>query len=203
VIEIGPASENEMVLAFLRAEVDSPRFGQYYKPCLNQLREMAGSAPQSLIDDADLGSSRDNALRIELLKAIRGYRANQRLFIGFPDDAQWRRVGLEPSDWYKVKYAKHPTWVALSGGTRIVADGAKNLGSVDAPEDSERNIKAVEAQLRRGKRYAELIGAAGPAGEIILVEGHTRATAYALAQLPDLAECILGSSPTMSSWAFY
>jgi hypothetical protein len=57
--------------------------------------------------------------------------------------------------------------------------------------------------LRRGKRYAELIGVDGQSGNIILMEGHTRATAYALAQLPDRIECIVGSSPSMSQWAFY
>jgi hypothetical protein len=37
----------------------------------------------------------------------------------------------------------------------------------------------------------------------VLIEGHTRATAYALAQLPERIECIVGSSPIMNQWAFY
>jgi hypothetical protein len=39
-IEIGPATENEMVLAFLRGEIESPRFGALYKQCFDQLRPL-------------------------------------------------------------------------------------------------------------------------------------------------------------------
>lgn len=201
-IEIGPASENEMVLAFLRGEIESPRFGARYKQCFDQLRP-SGFNPQNLVENADLRSQQDNAQRIELLKAVRGYRANQALFTGFPNDVHWRRVGLEPADWNTVQYANHSTWVTLSGGSRIVADGAKNIDFLAAAEDANRNIKAVADDLRSGKRYAELIGVDGEAGKLILVEGHTRATAYAIAQLPECAECIVGSSPTMRTWAFY
>ena len=73
-IEIGPASENEMVLAFLQGEINSPRFGERYTQFFNQLRPF-GFIPQNLIENADLRSSQDNALRIEALKAVRGYRA--------------------------------------------------------------------------------------------------------------------------------
>lgn len=190
------------MLAFLRAEIESPRFGPYYKQCFDQL-QLFGYNPKNLVENADLSASRDNKQRVELLKTVRGYRANQYLFAGFPNDVRWRRVGLESGDWNTVKYANYNTWVILSGGTRIVADGAKNLSSVAAAEDANQNIRSVVADLKRGKRYAELIGVSGAAGEVILVEGHARATAYALTQLPDRAECIVGSSPTMSAWAFY
>jgi hypothetical protein len=202
VIDLGPATENEMVLAFLRGEIKSPRFGALYKPCFDHLHPF-GFSPQNLVENADLRSPRDNAQRIQILKAVRGYRANQWLFTGFPNDVFWRRVVLEPADLNTVKYANYPTWVTLSGGTRIVADGAKSIDSVAAAEDANRNIKAVADDLRSGKRYAELIGVDGEAGEIILAEGHTRATAYAVAQLPERIECIVGSSPNMRNWAFY
>jgi hypothetical protein len=199
VIEIGSATESEMVLAFLQAEIDSSRFGPTYKGILSN----SGINRESLIDRADLNSTKDNWTRKELLKVVRGYGNDSLLFRGFPNNVQWRRVGLEPGDWDIVKYANYPTWVTLSGGTRIVADGARNIDSVAVAEDANRNIKAVADDLRSGKRYAELIGVDSEAGKIILVEGHTRATAYALAQLPECAECIVGSSPAMRTWAFY
>jgi len=162
-----------------------------------------GFNPQNLVENADLRSPRDNAQRIAILKAVRGYRASQFLFAGFPNDVLWRRVGLESTDWNTIKYANHSTWLTVSGGTRIVADGANNIDSVAAAENANQNIKAVADALRNGKRYAELIGVGDEAGEIILVEGHTRATAYALVRLPECAECIVGSSPTMRTWKFY
>jgi hypothetical protein len=36
--EMGPASDEEMVLSFLRAEIDSPRRGPHYMAILMQMR---------------------------------------------------------------------------------------------------------------------------------------------------------------------
>jgi hypothetical protein len=201
-IELGPATENQMVLAFLRAEVDSPQFGQFYKHCLDQLQAL-GITRKALLDSADLDSSRDNAQRMAVLKAVRGYGGNTLLFTRFPNDVRWCRLGLEPADWIRVKYANHSTWVDLSGGTRIVADGAKNIDSVVAAENVNQNVKALVVELRKGKRYPELIGVKNDKDEIVLVEGHSRATAYAVAKLIEPVQSIVGSSPSMKDWAFY
>ncbi len=201
-IERGPATEDDMVLAFLRAEINSPRFGPLYKQCFDQLRPF-GVTQQMLLDNADLGSPLHNRQRIEILKAVRGYRGNNALFTGFPEDAKWRRVDLEPSDWIKTKYANYPTWVTLSGGTRIVAHGAHNINSIPATEDANKNIEQIVTALKNGRRYPELIGVDADNGEIVLVEGHSRATAYILARFTEPVPCIIGSSPMMNHWAFY
>ena len=120
-----------MVLAFITAEVASARFGALYQNCFDQLKPY-GFDRELLVDVADIHSSQQNTIRKQILKAIRGYGADQLLFRGFPSDVLWRRVGLEPADLNTVKYANYPTWVTLSGGTRIVADGAKSIDSLAA-----------------------------------------------------------------------
>jgi hypothetical protein len=201
-IDVGPSTEHEMVLAFIRAELDSARFGAHYQSCFAQLKER-GVDRQMLVDAPSLLSAQQNAIRKEILKAVRGYGAGQFLFAGFPIDVTWRRVALGQADLPKLKYAKCPPWVELSGGTRFVIEGAKHIGSDTPAEDAAVNIRAVAEDLKRGKRYAELIGVDGQSGDIILMEGHTRATAYAVAQLPDRIDCLVGSSPLMNRWAFY
>jgi hypothetical protein len=201
-IELGPATEDQMVLAFLRAEIESPRFSQFYRQCLDQLQEF-GVSRETLIDDPDLASSRDNSLRITILRAVRGYRGNTLLFTGFPTDVVWRRIAIEQADWTRVKYANYPTWKDLSLGTRIVADGAQNLDSVVAAEDVNKNVAELVAELKKGKQYPELIGVQNENDEIVLVEGHSRATAYALAGLVEPIGSIVGSSPNMKDWGFY
>jgi hypothetical protein len=52
-IELGPATEDEMVLAFLRAEVESSRFGGPYQNCFDQLEKL-GIDQKLLLDNADL-----------------------------------------------------------------------------------------------------------------------------------------------------
>jgi hypothetical protein len=88
-IERGPATENDMVVAFLRAEIDSSRYDDHIKTPLAQ-----GGSERRLIDEPNLADPAENALRKQLL-TFRGYEARTALFAGFPADATWRRVTLE------------------------------------------------------------------------------------------------------------
>jgi len=85
-IELRPATADEMVLAFLRAEVDSPRFSPVIKHWLVTHR----FDRTTLIDNGLLHDLEQNRLRAELLGAARGYQDNKWLFAEFPDDVQWR-----------------------------------------------------------------------------------------------------------------
>ena len=85
--------ENDMVAAFLRAEVDSYRFG----PLLaDQLRNKKISP--SILRKPDVRNDTENQTRADLLSESRGYRRNASLFHGFPDDCQWKLVAITKSD---------------------------------------------------------------------------------------------------------
>lgn len=66
------ASEAEMVLAFLREELDSKRFRN---PILNALKNVGAS--ENLILAGDIASERQNALRSQVLGIFRGYPASK------------------------------------------------------------------------------------------------------------------------------
>lgn len=197
--EIGTATEEEVVLAFLKAEIDSPRFGPTYVQILRNSQLDRGS----LIDDPDLSNANDNRLRVELLSSVRGYRKGTFLFRGFPRDVHWRRAELLPEHVRELKYANFPTWTHLSKGSRLVADGSANIDTVQTDENAEANIKAVAAAILAGQRYPELIAVEDVDKSLILVEGHTRATAYVLVGFEEPVSCFVGSSPSMHLWAFY
>jgi len=201
-VDLGPATEHEMVLAFLRAEVDSSRFGKYYQGAVDGLTE-SGLGRGTLLDSADLRSDQHNAIRKAILSGVRGYGVGQRLFVNFPSDVTWRRVTLGPEDFGKLMYANWDGWIKLSGGTRRVIDGAANIYSVDLGDGTNDLILAMAADLKAGRTFPQLIAAAGENGNVILIEGHARATAYVLANSPERIECILGASPTMRNWAVY
>jgi hypothetical protein len=76
-----------------------------------------------------------------------------------------------------------------------VVDGAKRVEAIQVGENANENIKAVADDLRAGKRYPELIAVESEGGFLILVEGHTRATAYVLARIAEPIEAFVGSSP--------
>lgn len=200
-IELGQASENEMVAAFLQAEVDSPRFGLPYAYVFQRL-QASGLTRQVLLENPDLLSARDNAARAQMLQEVRGYRADCYLFAGFPRDVTWRRVGIEPTDWAVFTYANDPAWVKLSGGTRRLIDGANNIDSIIAGNANE-NIKSLVTRIKQGKKYPPLIAVEDGHGRIVLAEGHCRATAYAIVKPTDAIECLVGTSSGIRTWRYY
>lgn len=197
--ELGPASEHEMILAFLQAEVDSNRFGAITAQALQQV-----GATRTLIDQPDVKNATENGQRLDVLSRTRGY-PGQLLFQGFPDDVAWRRVQLEPEDFKLLRYCNSigaPTFNGLSGGTRRVLDAAANFPGVP-PIHEEPHIRAVSKSLRAGKTYPPLIAVEDGAGGLLILEGYTRATAHALVGTRSPVEFIIGTSPRIASWAFY
>jgi hypothetical protein len=197
--ELGRAEEREVILAFLRGEIDSPRFGPTYVGLLTH----NGLERSALIDNADLKDLRQNAIRRELLRCVRGYDDNSYLFAGFPNDVVWRRVLLEPSEHVVLKYANYPTWVDLSGGTRLVMDGAKNVERMGVNDEPRIHIEAIQRALQGGRKFAPLIAVEAQDGFLILVEGHSRATAYAASRLAGNIDLLVGSSPAVPFWHWY
>jgi hypothetical protein len=193
--EFGAASEDDVVLAFLRAEIDSPKWEQKYSRELRNLN----LDRVSLIDAADLTDARACVARKLLLDGVRGYGRNVALFAGFPRDTTWRRVEVAPSDFRRLKcISRDDRWSNLTGGTRLIEEAARNLDTY--PELAER-VSIARKRIEQGLPMAELIIVENDAGDLILVEGHTRATAYAvLADRP--FQSFVGTSLLMSQWAF-
>ena len=196
-IERGAATADDVVLAFVRAEVDSSRFGECYRSVLAS----RGLSRAELIEEADLTDRAHNAARAQLLQACRGY-PNQALFSGFPSDTRWRRVEIEPTELHRLHYANYPDWTALSGGTRRVVDA---VGNIDSSSDGKRvdPINSIAARLRAVHRFPELIAVEHGPQNLVLVEGHARATAYVAVRPAWNLELLLGSSAKLVNWAFY
>jgi hypothetical protein len=199
-IERGPATENDVVIAFLRAEIDSSRYEHFVKRGLSQL-----GVDRSLIDEPNLADAAQNLGRKRLLAFYRGY-PNRFLFRGFPLDATWRRVGLELRDLETMRYINDAGsdrhWINLTDGTRLVGDGARNFQQ--RPRDgATHHIGAIASAIRRGQRFPDLIVAQACDGPLILLEGHSRATAYVMEQFAGEVETLVASSPSMPEWTFY
>jgi len=191
---VGPSSVDEMVLAFLRAEVDGPRYQQFF-----------ANLDRRLLVEADLTDAAQNRVRWQLLDSYRGG------FIGpLPTDTQWQRWALTRAELGDVRYANHVTWQVLSGKTRRVRDGAANVRrlvvvaelGVDVGAGIRETAKAIDA----GHKLPELIAVATDpqASSPVLVEGHTRATAYLIATKPPTEIVFLiGWSRTMTTWPWF
>jgi hypothetical protein len=198
--ELGLATEHDMVLAFLWAEVDSPRWRELYASILQSVRVSRG-----IIDRPDLTRAEDNEQRIRVLARTRGYRVSKYLFTGFPcDTTTWRRVRLGPGDFGLLRYGNQscaPGFFQLSGGTRRVVDAATNFPHVET--DASPHVTGVVESLRAGKTYPPLIAVNSMAGDLILVEGYTRTTAYAVVGAFGPVDFLIGTSPHIQDWQFY
>jgi hypothetical protein len=186
-----------VILAFLRAEYHSPRF----KAVVRQL--LGGET--NLVYEPRVGDPLESQKRRNILAAYRGFGRDDYLFRGFPGSVEWNRLLISPEEIGSMLYANYPTWVALSGGTRLVSDGAANVGAVNVDEDADLHVAAVEREIRRGGTFAELIAvAATPDSPLILLEGHTRATALVRVADPDVeVELLAGYSLGILNWAWY
>jgi hypothetical protein len=187
-----------MRLAFLRAEIDSPRFPTAQGLLLRDQLRQCGLDSSFLIDNADLGDAHANALRRDIL---RQWTDPKKIFAGMPGEVTWRRVRLQPEEIGGLMYCYHPTWLALSGPSRLVADGAANIGRVVAPDNVDKHVCCVADRVRQGEKFPELILVQALDGRLILLEGHTRATAYVVAPVREPIEALVGTSPHISQWA--
>lgn len=193
-------ADDVMIAAFVQAEFDSARFREPYRQGVRSF----GVGRGGLIDHPDTANAVANGRRRALLRAVRGYGAGQYLFRGWPADVRWWRACVALAELAKLRYAHYQTWVDLTKGTRLIGDGAANVDTVPVGENANANIKAVARAVTSGVRYPALIFVAQSVeGPLVLVEGHTRATAYVLAGIPDPVDILVGISADMASWFYW
>jgi hypothetical protein len=133
-----------------------------------------------------------------------GVRPRRALFSGFPVDIRWERVVLDEKDLDGLLSIDHDYWVELSGGTRRVVDCARNAAAGAAPfgVPSDGFLEAAAA-VRAGHRFpAPILVTAGAGAPVVVLEGHVRVTAHALAGTP-IGDALLGTSTGLASWALY
>ena len=194
-VEVRPATADEMILAFLQGDIETPAEDRrkLYAAAL-------GAADKAmLIEHGNLMDPQQNGARRRILG-----EARSALFRGFPSDTDWRLFKVTPDEVKGFKYANHlENWARLSASTRLVGDAVKNLDRVQNAKING-NVTGIATRLRRGERFPALIAAQlTGAAKRVLIEGHNRATAYALTGLPDQIQVIIGTSLQMSGWLFF
>jgi len=196
VIERGPTTEDEMVVAFLQAELSSSRYERHIRKGLADL-----GAKSRVIEQPNLADQLENDMRRWLL-SYRGYPLRAGLFTNFPHDVQWRRVELDLADLRDLRYIRHPNWTNLSNGTRLVQDGALSVREHSSDPRFEQIVGIAEG-IRNGVCFPALIAVQNESDYLVLVEGHSRATAYVFESFGETVEAFVGSSASMKDWPFY
>jgi hypothetical protein len=204
--DLGAASDDQVILAWLQAEIESPPFQSY----------LIGDPPKpshlarglKLARNPDLGNADHNAERRRIIASAHGFGRGALIFAGLDDDIKWRRVRASIADVAAMLYSnRNATWTTLAPATRTVAEGAANAALVFAGDHTNMHILSLARTICHADPapfLSELICIRLPDGGISLLEGHTRATAMALEEhrLQDGVEAYIGDSPSIHNWAY-
>lgn len=188
-----------MVATFLRAELDSPRYGERIRQLLTEVGSEEALLLAPKLDDVGA-----NARRGELLERDRAWLSREGLFNGFPEQVEWSLVGLDPEEVLGILHIDWDWWLRLSGGTRRPLDAAARIRANQVPGSTAEEHEAIAARLESDDPPPELIVVSTPdCSRLVAVEGHVRLTAYALypEHLPQELPVYFGISEDMSRWS--
>jgi hypothetical protein len=191
--------EAEVVATFLRAELESERFGAPIRAALER-----DGVPADAVIRPDFSDAGRNAYRRELLGEVRGWGRDEGLFQNFPDDFAWSRAAFARDEVASILYIDWDWWLTVTGGSRRPADAARRLRR-ESPSDVAWH-EPIARRLASGPALPELIVIRAGEGErLVVLEGHVRLTAFALfpEALPDELEVLLGESPGLDRWTSY
>lgn len=193
------SSEDEMLLEFLKAEWSSSRFVASLTEALQKF-----SATPDIILSPNLADAGENALRRKVMGEHRGFGRNDDMFSHYPPDVQWKLCSFSRGDMDSVRYIDYSYWNELSAGTNLPSVAAREIreGRQVYGQSNEGFFKAAEA-LRQGAVFPHMIFLTADMERFVILEGHFRMTAYALA--PECFEgvrCIVGvcSREHLEAW---
>lgn len=199
-----PAAESEVVLAFLRGETDSERFGNAVRDAL------VDAGGLDLVRNPHLDSAEENKARERALSAARGWRTNTGLFTGFPETVEWHHGVLPPDELSRVRFIDYSYWVELTGGSRRPGDVLATLEAGRLPiwltELGTSWCFELAAGLATAEIVDDLIVMATPdLGELVLLEGHARLAAIFLGGLQRrlTVRAYLGLSAAIEQWELF
>jgi len=120
---IRKSNEDEMILEFLKGELNSKRFNGSLDNIINDL-----GLDSSIIFNGNIKNKKENLDRLNIMKKFRGYPDNG-LFENFPKISEWKYLELDEKDIDNIYYIDYDYWNELSNGTSKPVEAAKVINS--------------------------------------------------------------------------
>ena len=171
--KIREATEDEIILEFLKAEYESKRFN---KKLINDLNNLNYSI--DLIINGDINNKDENILRRKLIKYYRGY-PNEDIFTNFPKDINWSFVELSESDINNLYYIDYDYWNEISNNTSKPLEAVKNIRKGIEIKPLPINTFIEGFETIKTKKFLPIILITCNDKKYLIIEGHSRATIYA------------------------
>ncbi len=194
---IASTTDPHVVLEFLKAELNSERFSHVLKDALS-----SEETEETIISSPNLTDLTQNMQRELVLGRYRGWKRNQFIFHNFPSDVHWYEIELTQNDISALLYINYSYWIKLSNGSKKVGDAAMTIAmGKEVMEQSNQRFLEVANEIRANKQFPKIILVSDSLeGDLTILEGHLRATAYALAETPKTIKALLGTSSGISTW---
>ncbi len=202
--DLGSATEDQVILAWLQAEIESPDFQAYLVG--NPPNPANLSAALKAARPPDLRDDDQNGLRRKIITSVYGFGQGAGTFQGLGNDIVWRRFGLSTDEVGEMLYARQgAAWPILAPATRKVAEGATNVGHVYTGDQTNMVVLSLASGLcHSDKKVPEIIALRRPDGHLVIMEGHARATAIALEahRFPKGVDAYVGEGPSIANWPY-
>ena len=202
--DLGKATEDQVILAWLQAEIESPDFQVYLVG--NPPNPANLSAALKAARTPDLRDSEQNELRRQIITAVYGFGQSAGSFQGLGADIGWRRFRLSTDEVGELLYARQgAAWPILAPATRKVAEGATNVGHVFTGDSTNMVVLSLASGLcHSDKKVPEIIALRRPDGHLVILEGHARATAIVLEahRFPNGVQAYVGDGPSVANWPY-
>ena len=202
--DLGAATDDQVILAWLQAEIESIGFQEYIvgEPPNPAFLSQALKAARS----PDLRNAEQNELRRRIITKSHGFGQGTGSFEGLAHDIRWRRYRLTTAEVAEMLYASgHPAWAMLAPVTRKVAEGAANVGHVFTGDQTNMVVLSLaEGICHADKKVPEVICLRRADGRLVILEGHARATAIVLEahKFQRGVDVYVGDSPSVANWGF-
>ena len=202
----GVATEDQVILAWLQAELESVAFQQY----------IAGEPPNPIYlaqvlktaRKPNLGDAEQNEMRRQIVAKTHGFGLGTLSFEGLANDVHWRKArASSPEAGELLSANRHPAWSALAPVSRKVAEGAANVGHVFTGDLTNMLVLALALKISESNpvpKLPEVICLQRPDGRLVILEGHARATAIALEahRFKKGVSIYIGEGPSVSNWVY-
>jgi hypothetical protein len=202
--DLGHATEDQVILAWLQAEIESPDFQAYLIG--NPPNPANLSAALKAARSPDLKDPAQNHLRRQVITAVYGFGQGAGSFQGLANDIVWRRFRLTTDEVGELLYARQGSaWPILAPATRKVAEGATNIGHVFTGDQTNMVVLSLASGLcHSDKKVPEIIVLRRPDGTFVILEGHARATAIVLEahRFPNGVQVYVGDGASIANWPY-
>ena len=167
-------SESEMILEFLKGEINSNRFNNELIKVLEQL-----GLNRDIIINGDISNQEENNNRLRIMSLFRGY-PDKGLFENFPIIEDWKFMQLSSEDINNIYYIDYDYWNELSNNTSSPIEAAKNINNGVEIFDVSNKPFLDGIKYLENNKFPPVILITCNDEKFLIIEGHSRMTIYGL-----------------------